>query len=135
MHVLLTRSPLSHQSPHTEAIGERCFVRLACLRHAASVHPEPGSNSPKRCQIVVLADLACGESTGIVLVSATGFSRTSRPGARIPSMPDGVGACQAPGYEDPGSRSPGAGRYPATAAGRAATACAARANGGTRHAR
>ena len=22
-------------------------VRLACLRHAASVHPEPGSNSPK----------------------------------------------------------------------------------------
>ncbi len=24
------------------------FVRLACLRHAASVHPEPGSNSPKK---------------------------------------------------------------------------------------
>ena len=23
-------------------------VRLACLRHAASVHPEPGSNSPKK---------------------------------------------------------------------------------------
>ena len=23
----------------------RCFVRLACVRHAASVHPEPGSNS------------------------------------------------------------------------------------------
>ena len=23
-----------------------CFVRLACVRHAASVHPEPGSNSP-----------------------------------------------------------------------------------------
>ena len=22
------------------------FVRLACIRHAASVHPEPGSNSP-----------------------------------------------------------------------------------------
>ncbi len=22
-----------------------CFVRLACVRHAASVHPEPGSNS------------------------------------------------------------------------------------------
>ena len=21
-------------------------VRLACVRHAASVHPEPGSNSP-----------------------------------------------------------------------------------------
>ena len=24
------------------------LVRLACLRHAASVHPEPGSNSPKK---------------------------------------------------------------------------------------
>src|SRR5579871_3866207 len=23
-----------------------CTVRLACIRHAASVHPEPGSNSP-----------------------------------------------------------------------------------------
>ena len=22
-----------------------CFVRLACVKHAASVHPEPGSNS------------------------------------------------------------------------------------------
>ena len=36
-YVLLTRSPLSIR---------RCFVRLACIRHAASVHPEPGSNSP-----------------------------------------------------------------------------------------
>ena len=23
-----------------------CLVRLACVKHAASVHPEPGSNSP-----------------------------------------------------------------------------------------
>ena len=36
-YVLLTRSPL---------IFRRRFVRLACIRHAASVHPEPGSNSP-----------------------------------------------------------------------------------------
>ena len=35
--MLLTRSPLSYRSN---------FVRLACIRHAASVHPEPGSNSP-----------------------------------------------------------------------------------------
>ena len=36
-YVLLTRSPLeTRRSP----------VRLACIRHAASVHPEPGSNSP-----------------------------------------------------------------------------------------
>ena len=25
------------------------FVRLACVKHAASVHPEPGSNSHKKC--------------------------------------------------------------------------------------
>ena len=24
---------------------QKCFARLACVRHAASVHPEPGSNS------------------------------------------------------------------------------------------
>ena len=43
-HVLLTRSPLGllwccHQMN---------LVRLACVRHAASVRPEPGSNSPSR---------------------------------------------------------------------------------------
>ena len=37
-YVLLTRSPLEVQAP---------LVRLACIRHAASVHPEPGSNSQK----------------------------------------------------------------------------------------
>ena len=26
-------------------IVKKCFVRLACVKHAASVHPEPGSNS------------------------------------------------------------------------------------------
>ena len=35
-YVLLTRSPLEVQVP---------LDRLACIRHAASVHPEPGSNS------------------------------------------------------------------------------------------
>ena len=39
-NVLLTRSPL---------IGLLPSVRLACIRHAASVHPEPGSNSPHNC--------------------------------------------------------------------------------------
>ena len=32
-------SPVRHSMP------KHC-VRLACIRHAASVHPEPGSNSP-----------------------------------------------------------------------------------------
>ena len=44
-HALLTRPPLSHQKDHSEEINFRCFVRLACVKHAASVHPEPGSNS------------------------------------------------------------------------------------------
>ena len=35
--------------PHPSATLPPCgrIVRLACLRHAASVHPEPGSNSQK----------------------------------------------------------------------------------------
>src|SRR5215216_818603 len=41
-HVLLTRSPLG--------LPQCChwldLVRLACFKHAASVRPEPGSNSP-----------------------------------------------------------------------------------------
>ena len=37
--MLLTRSPLSGGRSHLRA-------RLACVKHAASVHSEPGSNSP-----------------------------------------------------------------------------------------
>ena len=44
-HALLTRPPLSHKELQTEVICSKCFVRLACVKHAASVHPEPGSNS------------------------------------------------------------------------------------------
>ena len=39
-HALLTRSPLSCPRRNNS-------VRLACVRHAASVRPEPGSNSQK----------------------------------------------------------------------------------------
>ena len=38
-YVLLTRPPLSYSRRNNSA-------RLACIRHAASVRPEPGSNSP-----------------------------------------------------------------------------------------
>ena len=44
-HALLTRPPLSHKIFISEENQIECFVRLACVRHAASVHPEPGSNS------------------------------------------------------------------------------------------
>ena len=42
-HVLLTRSPLEHPR-------RGLSVRLACVKHAASVRPEPGSNSPNKTQ-------------------------------------------------------------------------------------
>ena len=41
-HVLLTRSPLEYPPPKMVGLS----VRLACVKHAASVRPEPGSNSP-----------------------------------------------------------------------------------------
>ena len=44
-HALLTRSPLSSVSIG-RILYPQILVRLACVRHAASVHPEPGSNSP-----------------------------------------------------------------------------------------
>src|SRR5438067_2760279 len=40
-HVLLTRSPL-------ESLRRALSVRLACVKHAASVRPEPESNSPNK---------------------------------------------------------------------------------------
>ena len=44
-HALLTRPPLSHKIFISEENQIECFVRLACVKHAASVYPEPGSNS------------------------------------------------------------------------------------------
>ena len=44
--MLLTRSPLGlHRCCHRMDL-----VRLACVKHAASVRPEPGSNSPSRSE-------------------------------------------------------------------------------------
>ena len=47
-HALLTRPPLSQIPRHSEEIQSKCFARLACVKHADSVHPEPGSNSRKK---------------------------------------------------------------------------------------
>ena len=40
-------SPVRHSVTFksTRRSQQKCFVRLACVKHAASVHPEPGSNS------------------------------------------------------------------------------------------
>ena len=46
-HALLTRPPLN--------LGEQApldSVRLECVMHAASVHPEPGSNSLNYCMSI-----------------------------------------------------------------------------------
>ena len=52
-HALLTRPPLSFRKCK-HSLGS---VRLACVKHAASVHPEPGSNSHVIC--CVLAKPKC----------------------------------------------------------------------------
>ncbi len=43
-HALLTRPPLGPQDS-IRKLPPGSPVRLACVKHAASVHPEPGSNS------------------------------------------------------------------------------------------
>ena len=43
-HALLTRPPLSSASLG-RILDPQILVRLACVKHAASVRPEPGSNS------------------------------------------------------------------------------------------
>ena len=55
-HALLTRPPLSLPRLPPK-IPSQSFVRLACVRHAASVHPEPGSNSLKNSIISMFPSL------------------------------------------------------------------------------
>ena len=45
IHALLTRPPLSYPMIWASSPQRDISVRLACVKHAASVHPEPGSNS------------------------------------------------------------------------------------------
>ena len=54
--LLMYYSPVRHSRLKT---SPQASVRLACIRHAASVHPEPGSNSPfvRVCQLFVLSSL------------------------------------------------------------------------------
>ena len=58
-HALLTRPPLSHPGARPEGLLPACFVRLACVRHAASVHPEPGSNSLNKFSCQSLLAFRC----------------------------------------------------------------------------
>ena len=51
-HALLTRPPLSSESI-CRSFNHRIPVRLECVMHAASVYPEPGSNSLKKYSTVL----------------------------------------------------------------------------------
>ena len=50
-HALLTRPPLETDQI-CRSFNEMFPVRLACVKHAASVHPEPGSNSLIKCSLM-----------------------------------------------------------------------------------
>ena len=49
-------SPVRHSviSVRFRRLSPICFVRLACVKHAASVHPEPGSNSQLKFVPVII---------------------------------------------------------------------------------
>ena len=55
-HALLTRPPLSYPDA-SRRINLNNSVRLECVMHAASVHPEPGSNSRKNSILDALGHL------------------------------------------------------------------------------
>ena len=55
-YALLTRPPLSY-TYSIRRLPIYTFVRLACVRHAASVHPEPGSNSQLKFILQLFADI------------------------------------------------------------------------------
>src|SRR3981189_635282 len=94
-HVLLTRSPLGHPLPY----GRESLVRLACVRHAASVNPEPGSNSPSKRRPKALA-LSRYESQrvshpSVVKVLVSGLRRARKARSRSgPKYSTARPACQ-----------------------------------------
>jgi hypothetical protein len=100
-HVLLTRPPLDSGSCPPG------LARLACVKHAASVHSEPGSNSPLKSVPTPTAEAGDGRSESILLFSdrktlvfekpgkrrlarSTQFSRNRIPGVRNPPADDAV---------------------------------------------
>ena len=66
-HALLTRPPLSCLNA-SRRINSNNSVRLECVMHAASVHPEPGSNSRKN---YILITLRCLKSSRAIYLSFT----------------------------------------------------------------
>ena len=78
-HVLLTRLPLYSR---TEA---RFLVRLACVKHAASVRSEPGSNSPVKVwnPTFDLRKLTAGSQANQRYQTSFGLSGVNRTGRKL----------------------------------------------------
>jgi hypothetical protein len=71
IYALLTRAPLNEeQAPHS--------VRLACVRHAASVRSEPGSNSPVELlyKSELLKIFLLDKTRNLYTITAIRFSKT-----------------------------------------------------------
>ena len=62
IHVLLTRPPLKYSSSTPKGFAANISARLACVRRAASVHPEPGSNSHVNWfEICISVEMLCSD--------------------------------------------------------------------------
>ena len=72
-HVLLTHPPLaSNKSPRRDLWIQ--LARLACIRHAASVRPEPGSNSQfENWVFLICSRLFACELTSLICLDQTMF--------------------------------------------------------------
>ena len=81
-HALLTRPPLSSCSIN-RSLNHKIPVRLECVMHAASVYPEPGSNSLKNCILTepqsdqhhLLELIFCSFTFGIVFSTISELTR------------------------------------------------------------
>ena len=94
-HVLLTRSPLVYSRRSLTA-------RLACVKHAASVRPEPGSNSPlnyfrrpAEARAPIFGDVPARDRITDMLSESSFFLPKEPP----TSTPRGAGRCQSDGYQ------------------------------------
>jgi hypothetical protein len=91
-HALLTRPPLKYQIASFISI----FARLACIKHAASVRPEPGSNSPLNLYLILsdyLSIFPCSLIASSLVCLAMIHSHSSCPLVSLPafgSSPEGI---------------------------------------------
>ncbi len=83
--------PREGRSPTCYSAVRHCrpktTVRLACFRHAASVYPEPGSNSPSNYLPTPLPRPSVGQLTRVLPLSSPLFDcqRAAPSGASAPS--------------------------------------------------